>query len=70
VPGDVVLYFEKKAITHAAAISEQQTYCSKWGGDDVHQHGLWEVPSQYGNRVRYYRVPDASSILACLPDLK
>jgi hypothetical protein len=70
VPGDVVLYFDKKAITHAALISEQQTYCSKWGGDDVHQHRLWEVPAQYGNRVRYYRVPDASSILACLPDPK
>lgn len=68
VAGDVVLYFHKKSITHAAVMDDQQTYRSKWGGDDVHRHGLWEVPAQYGNRVRYYQAPDVSSILACLPD--
>lgn len=67
-PGDVVIYFHKKAVTHAGVLGEQQTCRSKWGGDDVHQHGLWEVPAQYGNQVRYYRAPDALRVLAHLPE--
>ena len=39
-PGDVVLYFHKEAVTHAAVVVEEQTYRSKWGGNEVHQHGL------------------------------
>ncbi|SRR5260221_5045821 len=68
--GDVVIYFQKKAVTHAAVLGEQQTCRSKWGGDDVPQHGLWEVPAQYGNQVRYYRAPNAARVLAQLPDPK
>ena len=69
-PGDIVLYFMKKAVTHAAAVGSKQTYRSKWGGNEVHQHGLWEVPAQYGDRVRYYCLPDAASILTRLADPK
>jgi hypothetical protein len=70
VPGDVVIYFHGKAITHAAVLGEQQTCRSKWGGDDVHQHVLWEVPAQYGNQLRYFRAPDALHVLAHLPEPK
>jgi hypothetical protein len=69
-PGDVLLYFHKEAVTHAAVVGENQTCRSKWGGNEVHQHGLWEVPAQYGDQVRYYRAPDAASILTRLPDSK
>jgi len=68
--GDVLLYFHKEAVIHAAVVGENQTCRSKWGGNEVHQHGLWEVPAQYGDRVRYYRAPDASTILTRLPDSK
>jgi len=67
-PGDVVVYFHKEAVTHAAVVVEEQTYRSKWGGNEVHQHGLWEVPAQYGDRVRYYRAPEPSIVLTRLPD--
>ncbi len=68
--GDVVLYFDKGAVTHAAVLGEEQTLRSKWGGNEVHQHGLWEVPAQYGDTVRYYRKPDAASLLSHLQDIK
>ena len=66
--GDVLLYFNKEVVTHAAVVGAGQTYRSKWGGNEVHQHRLWEVPAQYGDRVRYYRAPDASAVLVNLPD--
>jgi hypothetical protein len=65
-PGDVVLYFHKEVVTHAAVVGTEQTYRSKWGGNEVHQHALWEVPAQYGDLVRYYRAPDASAVLTHL----
>ena len=68
MPSDVVLYFLKEAVTHAAVVGSKQIYRSKWGGNEVHQHGLWEVPAQYGDRIRFYRAPDAPTILAHLPD--
>jgi hypothetical protein len=65
--GDVLLYFHEEAVTHAAVVGENQTCRSKWGGNEVHQHGLWEVPAQYGDQVRCYRAPDPSTILMRLP---
>ena len=50
-PGDVLLYFHKEAVTHAAVVGENQTCRSKWGGNEVHQHGLWEVPAQYTHTI-------------------
>jgi hypothetical protein len=63
-PGDVVVYFRKDNVTHVAVLVEGGTCRTKWGGDEVHAHGLWEVPAQYGGRVRYYRAPTAEAVLA------
>jgi hypothetical protein len=65
--GDVAVYFNTKNVTHAAVVGEDGVFRSKWGGNEVHAHGLWEVPAEYGNRVRYYRAPVAEAVLARIP---
>jgi hypothetical protein len=65
--GDVVVYFNNGIITHAAVIGRNEMYRSKWGGNEVHAHGLWEVPAQYGDRVCYYRAPEISTVLMRIP---
>jgi hypothetical protein len=64
--GDVVIYFHKDQPTHAgavAALSERTTVRSKWGGNEIHQHDIWEVPACYGDRVRVYRQIDPADTL-------
>jgi len=63
-PGDIVVYFRRDNLAHAAVLTEGGICRSKWGGDDVHAHGLWEVPTQYGGRVRYFGAPRAEVVLA------
>jgi len=65
--GDTAIYFHKEKVTHAAVIGENKVFRSKWGSDEVHAHGLWEVPAEYGDRVRYYRAPEAARILKRIP---
>ncbi len=63
-PGDVVAYFRAGKLAHAAILAGDDLLCSKWGGDEVHSHRLWEVPAEYGNRVRYFHAPVAETVLA------
>lgn len=67
--GDVALYFNEGAITHAAIVDDKQFLRSKWGGNEVHRHMLGEVPAQYGNQVRFFKKPDEASLLSYLPDI-
>lgn len=64
--GDVVLYFDGNQLTHAGRVSADQRVVSKWGGNELHSHELWEVPFGYGNIVKYISVPDVDTILSKL----
>jgi hypothetical protein len=66
-PGDVIVYFRGHNVTHAAVLAEAGMCRSKWGGDEVHAHGLWEVPAQYGGRARHFRAPSIEAVLARTP---
>jgi hypothetical protein len=59
---DMVVYFDNGKVTHAAALSDKGVFRSKWGGNEVHAHGLWEVPASYGNVVRYFRRPASEAV--------
>jgi hypothetical protein len=64
--GDVIVYFHEDRVTHAAMIADPaqpMKLRSKWGGNEVHEHGLWEVPASYGDRVRIFRHSDVSATL-------
>ncbi|MGC1359339.1 MAG: hypothetical protein WA851_26785 [Xanthobacteraceae bacterium] len=69
ISGSVVLYFADHALRHAGVVedaSTPQTIRSKWGGNEVHRHKLWEVPACHGNRARYFSPPNSDAVLARL----
>lgn len=68
-PGDIVLYFNGRNLTHAGRVIESEPRCrilSKWGGNEVHSHALWEVPLSYGATVRFVETPPPEDILQIL----
>jgi hypothetical protein len=68
-PGCLALYFAGDQLRHAgiiASISGDLIVLSKWGGNEVHRHKLWEVPACHGDRARFFRAPDPQQVLARL----
>jgi hypothetical protein len=51
---DLILYFDEQIPTHAGLATKSRVI-SKWGEGHIYQHGLLEVPSSYGNRIRFFR---------------
>jgi hypothetical protein len=67
--GDIAIYFRDGSVTHAGAVSGNRdglVLRSKWGGNEVHEHVLWEVPASYGDHARFFRAPGADMILCRL----
>ena len=56
-PDDVVVYLDGKSTPkHAGKIAPQEGRIkSKWGGGLFLEHGILEVPENYGNTVNFYR---------------
>ncbi len=68
-PGSLVLYFAGDQLRHAGIVENdfaEPTIRSKWGGNEVHRHKLWEVPACHGDRVRFFRAPDPQAVLGLL----
>jgi hypothetical protein len=56
-------------LRHAGIVenaSAESTIRSKWGGNEVHRHKLWEVPACHGDHVRFLRAPGPQGVLARL----
>lgn len=67
--GSLVLYFAENRLRHAGIVENdftEPTVRSKWGGNEVHRHKLWELPAGHGDRVRFFRAPDPQAVLARL----
>lgn len=68
-PNDVVLYFAGDLVKHGArivSVKPNMVVQSKWGPHEVHEHPLWQVPADYGDRVRYFHSPTSTLILELL----
>lgn len=50
--GQIALYFQGYALKHSGLMEESQVI-SKWGGGNVYSHGIFEVPTMYGDGGRY-----------------
>lgn len=48
------MYFDGQIPTHAGLVTDSRV-TSKWGSSHIFQHGPLEVPSNYGNSIRFYR---------------
>src|SRR6185437_3291428 len=65
--GAVVLYSRQGKITHAGlVISDQLRIRSKFGPCELYEHGLREIPSDYGRGLRFYAAPDPGGVLDLL----
>ncbi|WP_136623600.1 DUF7689 domain-containing protein [Bradyrhizobium centrolobii] len=67
---DIVAYFYRGQLVHFARSGAAGVLRSKWGANEVHAHGIWEVPANYGNKVRYFRRPDTKALLRELASLE
>lgn len=70
-PGTFVLYFYDGELRHAGVIEEPSSeplVRSKWGGNELYRHKLWEVPACHGDSVRFFGTPNPEVVLARLKD--
>ena len=58
--GALAFYFKYDVWTHAGRVVQPGRVQSKWGTFPVYQHGTWEVPCRYGDRVRFFEMPPQS----------
>lgn len=68
----IILYFDNKNYpTHAGIVIKPSTSLkeqmieSKWGQLSLFQHKTWEVPTFYGNTIKYYVTPNLKIIENC-----
>jgi hypothetical protein len=58
-PSNIVVYFKDGKPTHTARVVEKDgLLASKWGGNELIEHGLWEVPTSYGDEYKVFKAPD------------
>lgn len=59
-PDCIIMYSNEGCLRHAGVITESTNMVmSKWGGNKLHRHPIFEVPASYGSDVSYYMRPDA-----------
>ena len=62
--GDVVIYYTETIPTHAGKMKGPRVI-SKWGLGHLWEHGLYEVPSTFGDDVRFFtRLTRRAAVLA------
>jgi hypothetical protein len=64
-PGALAFYFDSGTWVHAGIVGDAAgpRIVSKWGEMAVFEHGLDEVPADYGDRVRCFAKPDPHNAL-------
>ena len=58
---DLVLYRNKKQITHSGLVFPTEIE-SKWGTGAIYRHSLYAVPCSYGSLVSYYAPPELAAV--------
>lgn len=53
--GDLALYFDQAENPSHSGVLQDGFVMSKWGAGHIWKHLLFEIPSSYGVRVRFYR---------------
>jgi len=66
-PGDMpdevaILYYEGDQLRHSG-LQRGERVRSKWGDSHTWEHGLFEVPASYGERVAHYVVPPSDIVV-------
>lgn len=58
LPGDLILYFDNGVFRHVGRMKTETRILSKWGTGWLCEHGVWEVPLNYGEEIQYFVGPD------------
>ena len=53
--GDLVVYFDGALFKHVGKVLASSQVLSKWGTGHLFMHSTWEVPTNYGERVKYFK---------------
>jgi hypothetical protein len=64
----IVVYLDSAdSPKHAGKIRAGGRVTSKWGAGRTHiwEHGLWEVPTEYGDEVRFFQRPPQGLAVRC-----
>jgi hypothetical protein len=61
--GNVVIYFNGNKPMHAARRVSSELYVSKWGLGLLWQHGLYDLPSEYGDSHKFYSISDLEAVI-------
>jgi hypothetical protein len=64
LPDDLILYFDNSVYQHIGRMKTNCRVQSKWGTSHLFEHGVWEVPPNYGDEVRYFVGPDKDASFA------
>jgi hypothetical protein len=57
----LAIYFDQQSPTHAGRVHGERV-TSKWGTGKFFEHGIWEVPADYGDHIEFFLTPELQSI--------
>ena len=52
--GRLAVYWNGESVKHVGVVRAGGRIASKWGIGFLYEHGAWEVPSTYGDSLRYF----------------
>jgi hypothetical protein len=67
--GALVLWLAGEAIKHAGTVISPGRTTSKWGIGHVYEHDLLDVPTSYGDTLKFYEPVDSERAFAHLKQL-
>ncbi len=70
--GDIVIYFDKEKEdipVHAGIFDGEDYVISKWSCGPIFRHKTFDLPEQYGDKVKYYRQVSLERVIQHLKSL-
>jgi len=65
--GPIVIYFSDKKVKHGGILKNSHVV-SKWGKGNLYEHGIFEIPEQYGNSWKTFKKVEESLVIKCFKD--
>ncbi len=62
--GLLAVYFHEGLVRHIGRLISEFRVISKWGIGHLYEHDFFEVPSSYGEVVRYFRSAERDQVLS------
>ncbi len=59
--GELIIYYES-TVKHAGIVKNKDTIRSKWGTSGMYEHGILEIPIEYGENYCFFLKPNISEI--------